>query len=51
MFELKNKVALITRASRGLGKSMTKECHLSSDECSYMSGSIINIHGGWTCHL
>ncbi|MBW6442555.1 SDR family oxidoreductase [Patescibacteria group bacterium] len=25
--------------------------YLSSDECSYMTGSIINIDGGWTCHL
>jgi len=25
--------------------------YLSSDECSYMNGSIINIDGGWTCHL
>jgi len=25
--------------------------YLSSDECSYMTGSIITIDGGWTCHL
>ena len=25
--------------------------YLSSDECSYMTGSIIDIDGGWTCHL
>jgi 3-oxoacyl-[acyl-carrier protein] reductase len=25
--------------------------YLSSDECSYMTGSVINIDGGWTCHL
>lgn len=25
--------------------------YLSSDECSYMTGTIITIDGGWTCHL
>jgi NAD(P)-dependent dehydrogenase (short-subunit alcohol dehydrogenase family) len=25
--------------------------YLSSDECSYMTGSVITIDGGWTCHL
>jgi NAD(P)-dependent dehydrogenase (short-subunit alcohol dehydrogenase family) len=25
--------------------------YLSSDECSYMTGSIITFDGGWTCHL
>ncbi len=25
--------------------------YLSSGECSYMTGSIITIDGGWTCHL
>lgn len=25
--------------------------YLSSDECNYMTGSVITIDGGWTCHL
>ena len=25
--------------------------YLSSGECSYMTGSVITIDGGWTCHL